>query len=232
MRQREDTLRRRIHRLSDAGVIQAATVLAAEEEEMENAMGSSGPYCLSASANDNKNMYGPDPIKNNGMCATAAAAVTTSDREEASGSEDAEDMTDDELYMMRVMPQPGSQTLPQGFQSHQHRQSQRKVGSLKSALRKPNMKSNESLFQSLPDRSELHRHSKSIPNFNQHHLTTMQHFDNKNCGGYVTDGGGGNRYSGNAQTIHQLDSLELIRRRACGRASFLLRDAESKSAYN
>ena len=62
---------------------------------------------------------------------------------------------------------PGQHSLPHQHQ-HQSISNQQKVGSLKSALRKPT-KSSEMLFQSLPDRSELHRHSKSIPNFDQTH---------------------------------------------------------------
>ena len=161
VRQREDNLRRHIHRLSDAGVIHSAQVLAEDEEGAPGSGG--GPYCISSSDNFNQNTYGPDPVRN--------TACTTSDPEDLSDSDDEEQLTDDDLYMMK---QPHPSAKNNGVMSHSiqhnlhHHQisNQQKVGSLKSALRKPT-KSSEMLFQSLPDRSELHRHSKSIPNFNQ-----------------------------------------------------------------
>ena len=166
VRQREDNLRRHIHRLSDAGVIHSAQILA-EDEGTDGIPGSSGgPYCISSSDNFNQNTYGPDPVRNN--------ACTTSDPEDMSESDDEEQLTDDDLYMMK-QPHPNSKNSGVISHSIQHNlhhhpiSNQQKVGSLKSALRKPT-KSNEMLFQSLPDRSELHRHSKSIPNFNQHDL--------------------------------------------------------------
>jgi hypothetical protein len=131
----------------------------------------SGPYCISSNPNDNitQNTYGPDPVKSN--------TCTASDHEDVSESEEDEHLTDDELFMMK---QPHSTIPTNGMVSHSiqhnlHHQpisTQQKVGSLKSALRKPT-KSNEMLFQSLPARSELHRHSNSIPNFDQHHLMNV-----------------------------------------------------------
>ena len=167
VRQREDTLRRHIHRLSDAGVIHSASVLG-EEDGLENVPGSGGgPYCISSTDNFNQNTYAPDPLKNN--------ACTSSDPEDISESEDEERLTDDELFMMKqhhLNTQKNgivSRSIQQNLHHHQPITNQQKVGSLKSALRKPT-KSSEMLFQSLPDRSELHRHSKSIPNFDQHDL--------------------------------------------------------------
>ena len=166
VRQREDNLRRHIHRLSDAGVIHSAQILA-ENEDTDGIPGSSGgPYCISSSDNFNQNTYGPDPVRN--------TACTTSDPEDMSDSDDEEQLTDDDLYMMK-QPHPNVKSsggISHSIQHNLHHHpitNQQKVGSLKSALRKPT-KSNEMLFQSLPDRSELHRHSKSIPNFNQHDL--------------------------------------------------------------
>ena len=164
VRQREDNLRRHIHRLSDAGVIHSASVLA-DDDAIENTATGGGPYCISTSDNFNQNTYGPDPVKNNGC--------TAIDPEDLSDSEDEEQIADDDLYMMKqrhssgTASRPGQHSLPHQHQ-HQSISNQQKVGSLKSALRKPT-KSSEMLFQSLPDRSELHRHSKSIPNFDQTH---------------------------------------------------------------
>ena len=166
VRQREDTLRRHIHRLSDAGVIHSASVLG-EEDGTENIAGNGiGPYCISSPPNEDmtQNTYGPDPVKSN--------ACTTSDHEDGSESEQDEHLSDEELFRMKqphpIIPTNGMVSHPiQHNFYHQPLSNKQKVGSLKSALRKPT-KSNEMLFQSLPDRSELHRHSKSIPNFDEH----------------------------------------------------------------
>ena len=79
VRQREDNLRRHIHRLSDAGVIHSAQVLA-EDEAIDGGPGNGGgPYCISSSDNFNQNTYAPDPVRN--------AACTTSDPEDLSDSD-------------------------------------------------------------------------------------------------------------------------------------------------
>ena len=144
-----------------AGVIyQKKRVRQRENSLQQRIRGMSDAGLMSAPSSSNGDEHGPYCISNPESMAKqrhhSASGMNTlpAERTACSGSEgesmDEEDETDDGgVYMVRN----NHFTVYHDYNS---------LGSQRLAA-----KSNEALFQSLPDRSDLHRHSKSIPNFNQ-----------------------------------------------------------------